>query len=70
MSAATSRARLIPARTILPPCSGPSRCGLEMAEDASTPVRRPILTAPARAGGRHVRAGTEERAPKGPNMAS
>ena len=33
----------------------------------STPARRPTLTAPAPAGVRDVRAGTEERAPQGPN---
>src|SRR5512134_2655869 len=56
-----------PSHTIVPPCSGPSRCGLEMAEDVSTPARRPTLTAPARAGVRDVRAGTEKRTPQGPN---
>src|SRR5512144_1566198 len=34
-SAATTRERLIPAHTIVPPCSGPSRCGLEMSEYVS-----------------------------------
>ena len=66
-SAATTRERLIPAHTIVPPCSGPSRCGQEMAENVSTPARRPTLTAPARAGVRDVRAGTEKRTPQGPN---
>jgi putative transposase len=66
-SAATTRERLIPAHTIVPPCSGPSRCGLEMSEHVSTPARRPTLTAPARAGVRDVRAGTEKRTPQGPN---
>ena len=66
-SAATTRERLIPAHTIVPPCSGPSSCGLEMAEYVSTPARRPTLTAPARAGVRDVWAGTEKRTPQGPN---
>ena len=57
----------IPAHTTLPPCSGRSRCGLEMSERVSTPVRRPTLTAPARAGVTDAQAGTEERAPQGPN---
>ena len=66
-SAATTRERLIPAHTIVPPCSGPSRCGLETAEDVSTPTQRPTLTAPARTGVRDARAGTEKRTPQGPN---
>ena len=66
-SAATTRERLIPAHTIVPPCSGRSRCGLEMAEDVSTPTQRPTLTAPARTGVRDARAGTEKRTPQGPN---
>ena len=64
-SAATTRERLIPAHTIVPPCSGPSRCGQEMAENVSTPARRPTLTAPARAGVRDVRAGTENELHRG-----
>src|SRR5512132_2626951 len=66
-SAATTRERLIPAHTIVPPCSGRSRCGLEMLEYVSTPARRPTLTAPARAGVRDVWAGTEKRTLQGPN---
>src|SRR5512132_3631203 len=38
-----------------------------MAEDVSTPARRPTLTAPAPAGVRDVRAGTQKRTPQGPN---
>src|SRR5512147_1252348 len=38
-----------------------------MAENVSTPPRRPTLTAPARAAVRDVRAMTEKRPPQGPN---
>jgi hypothetical protein len=37
-TAATTRERLIP-HTIVPPCSGPSRCGLETSEYISAPTR-------------------------------
>src|SRR3954467_6971059 len=67
-SDATSSKRSIPAHTSLPSCSGPSRCGLEKSPQVSTSAQRPILTAPARAGAPDVRAGTEERAPQGPNQ--
>jgi len=44
---AVDRPRLAPS---MPPCSPPSRCGLETLEDAARSSRRPTLTASARAG--------------------
>ena len=47
---ASSPRIVIPTAPSVPPCSGPSRCGLATAEHAARLVRRPTLTAPARAG--------------------
>jgi putative transposase len=58
----------IPAHTILPPCSEPSRYGLEMSQWEASSARRPTLTAPARDGLTFVRAGTEEWLRSGPNI--
>ena len=46
-----------PVRPTLPPCSGPSRRGLETAERGEASERRPTLTAPARDGATDVRPG-------------
>ncbi len=54
------RSILKPDRSILPPCSEPSRCGLETAESVARSERRPTLTAPARAGVGAVRSGRKK----------
>ena len=48
---------LRPDRSILPPSSEPSRCGVETAESVARSEQRPTLTAPARAGGGGLRSG-------------
>lgn len=49
-----------PVRPTLPPCSGPSRCGLETLESAAPSERRPTLTTPARDGVSEVRPGRKD----------
>ena len=49
----------IPARTILPPCSRPSRNGLETPSQAAPPACRPSLTGAPLSGQRSVQAGME-----------
>lgn len=53
----SSKGLSIPAHTILPPCSRPSRNGLETPSQAAPTACRPSLTAAARAGQRNVQAG-------------
>jgi hypothetical protein len=53
---------VIPIAPSVPSCSELSRCGLATAEHARRLVRRPTLTAPARAGISEVRVGTKKRA--------
>jgi hypothetical protein len=50
---------VIPIAPSVPSCSELSRCGLASAEYAARLVRRPTLTAPARAGFAILRVGTE-----------
>src|SRR5712672_3080628 len=52
---------VIPTTTSVPPCSGPSRRGLETTERAARLERRPTLTAPARAGLHDVWVGAKKR---------
>jgi hypothetical protein len=61
-----SGARFAHAHPSLPSCSRLSR-GLKTSEHEETSERRPALTGAARDGQCDVRAGTKERAPKGPN---
>ena len=56
--------RVIPTTTSVPPCSGLSRCGLQTMVREAMAERRPILTAPARGGIRHVWVGAKKRAAK------
>ena len=56
------RSILQPNRPSLPPCSVPSRCGLETPEVVERSSLRPILTAPARAGVRKLRLGRKKAA--------
>ena len=53
---------VIPIAPSVPSCSKLSRCGLARAEHAARLVRRPTLTAPARAGLSEPRVGTKKRA--------
>src|ERR1700687_6162733 len=59
LTAVGLRGPSIPAHTILPPCSGPSRYGLEMSQSEARLARRPTLTAPARDRSTCVQAGTK-----------
>src|SRR5438552_16788493 len=52
---------VIPTTTSMPSCSELSRCGLAGAEHAERLVRRPTLTAPARAGFAILRVGAKKR---------
>jgi hypothetical protein len=47
----------VPDGTMMPPCSEPSRHGLETAVFVFTTEPRPTLTAPARVGGCALRSG-------------
>jgi hypothetical protein len=58
---ASSPRIVIPIAPSVPSRSKPSRCGLPRAEHASRLVRRPTLTAPARADMSEARVGTEKR---------
>ena len=49
-----------PDRPMVPPCSVPSRRGLEALEGALVPECRPALTAPARGGGRDLWSGRKK----------
>jgi hypothetical protein len=53
---------VIPTASSVPSCSDLSRCGLARAEPAARLVRRPTLTASARAGPSEARVGTKKRA--------
>jgi hypothetical protein len=53
---------VIPIAPSVPSCSELSRCGLATAEHAARLVRRPTLTAPARADLSEARVGTKKRA--------
>jgi hypothetical protein len=53
---------VIPIALSVPSCSKPSRCGLATAEPVARLVRRPTLTAPARAAVSKARIGTKKRA--------
>jgi hypothetical protein len=53
---------VIPIASSVPSCSELSRCGLARVEHAARLVRRPTLTAPARAGPSEARVGTKKRA--------
>jgi putative transposase len=57
--AAFEKSALDPAHTILPPCSRPSRSGLETPSKAAPTACRPSLTAAPTGGQRNVQAGTE-----------
>jgi hypothetical protein len=50
----------VPDQAMGPPCSEPSRHGLETEVFVFTPERRPTLTAPARVGGCALRSGRKE----------
>ena len=52
---------VIPAASSVPPCSELSRYGLARAEYVERLVRRPTLTAPARAGFAFMRVGAKKR---------
>ena len=58
---ASSPLIVIPTTTSMPSCSELSRCGLARAEHAERLVRRPTLTAPARAGFAILRVGAKKR---------
>jgi len=58
---ASSPLIVIPTTTSMPPGSEPSRCGLAGAEHAERLVRRPTLTAPARAGVQYMWVGAKKR---------
>jgi len=60
-TASSPRMRVIPTTTSVPSCSGLSRRGLETMERAASTERRPVLTAPARAGFQHVWVGAKKR---------
>jgi hypothetical protein len=55
----SSKGLSIPAHTILPPCSRPSRSGLEALSQAAPTACRPSLTAAPLGGQRNLQAGTE-----------
>jgi hypothetical protein len=52
---------IIPTASNVPPCSELSRYGLARVEHVEMSVRRPTLTAPARAGFPILRVGTKKR---------
>ena len=58
---ASSPLIVVPIAPSMPSCSEPSRCGLAGAEHAERLVRRPTLTAPARAGFAILRVGAKKR---------
>jgi hypothetical protein len=59
---ASSPLIVVPIASSVPSCSEPSRYGLARAEHAERLVRRPTLTAPARAAVSKARVGTKKRA--------
>ena len=59
---ASSPLIVVPIASSVPSCSEPSRYGLAGAEHAERLVRRPTLTAPARAAVSKARVGTKKRA--------
>ena len=59
---ASSPLIVVPIASSVPSCSEPSKCGPARAEHAERLVRRPTLTAPARAAVSKARVGTKKRA--------
>jgi hypothetical protein len=61
----TARVAACPDQPMLPPCSGPSRRGLETPENAAPAECQPALTAPARDGVRNLRSGRKKACGRG-----